>query len=140
MKKVFAVILCLGLCGCASVTAYHRTNQDFKNLGSMYVVQRAEDELHLERIIADELKQRGYRASSGEKANVPEGVDILVTYADHWFWDITMYMLSIDIEFRNKQDQSLIASGRSYRPSLERRSPAAMIQESLDKILNNSGT
>ncbi|TRZ93706.1 hypothetical protein D4R78_07930 [bacterium] len=136
MKKNLFLILCLvAIAGCASLTAYYAPNRDLKNLGSMYVVHFPKDKRHLERIIADELTQRGYRATSGEEQDIPEGVNTLVTYIDHWTWDMSNYMLDIEIEFRNRQDKSLIASGKSYRPSLQRRGPDTMIKETLDKVL-----
>ena len=140
MKKNVLLVLCLvgllAITGCASVNAYYAPNRDLKNIGTMYVVHFSSDKRHLERTIADELAQRGYKVSSGEEENVPSEVNTLVTYVDHWMWDMSMYMLDIEIQFRGKQDKSLIASARSYRPSMQRRPPEAMIQEALDKILN----
>ena len=139
MKKNVLLVLCLvgllAITGCASVNAYYAPNRDLKNIGTMYVVHFSSDKRHLERTIADELAQRGYKVSSGEEENVPSEVNTLVTYVDHWMWDITNYMISIDIEFRNRQDKSLIASGKSYRPSLQRKSTETMIKETLDKML-----
>ena len=139
MKKNVLLVLCLigllAIAGCASVNAYYAPNRDLKNIGTMYVVHFSSDKRHLERIIADELTQRGYKVSSGEEANIPVGVNTLVTYVDHWMWDLSNYMLNIEIEFRNREDKSLIASGKSYRPSLQRASPEVMIKETLNKIL-----
>ena len=136
MKKNLLLILFVTVFGgCASVTSQMAPNQDVKNLGAVYVVHFTPDERHLEKIIAKDLVDKGYHASSGEEKDIPQGIDTLVTYVDHWMWDITVYMLSIDIEFRKNSDRTLIASGKSYRPSMQRRDHEDMIQETLDKIL-----
>ena len=136
MKKNILLILCLvAIAGCASITAYRLPDRELKNLGSVYVVHFSPDKRHLERVIADELTLRGYKVTFGEEQNIPEEVNTLVMYVDHWMWDMSNYMINLEIEFRNRQDKSLIASGKSYRPSLQRRSPETMIKETLDKIL-----
>jgi hypothetical protein len=136
MKKSFLAVLCIMIfLGCASVSSQVAPNQNLKSLGSVYAVHFTPDQRHLESIIANELAKRGYKVTSGEEKDIPPGTNTLVTYVDHWMWDITNYMISIDIEIRKNSDHSLIASGKSYRPSMQRREPAIMIRETLDKIL-----
>ena len=136
MRKIILLSLCLiAFAGCASVTASRVLDKDSKNLGSVYAVHRTEDELHLEAVIAKNLASKGYKVTSGEEKDIPPGTNTLVTYVDHWMWDITMYMLSIDIEIRKTSNGTLIASGKSYRPSMQRREPEVMIRETLDKLL-----
>ncbi|MFH0985030.1 MAG: hypothetical protein V1882_05785 [Candidatus Omnitrophota bacterium] len=136
MKKHLLMVLCLTMFfGCASVSSKVAPNQDVKNLGSVYAVHFAPDKRHLETVIASDLASRGYKVTSGEEQDVPQGTNTLVTYVDHWMWDITNYMLSLDIELRKNSDKSLIASGRSYRPSMQRAEPEVMVRETLDKIL-----
>lgn len=137
MRKIL-LVLCATvlLVGCASVTAFRVQGARLENSETMYVVHFMPDNRHFERVIADDLRARGYNALSyGEKEDIPADVDILVTYVDHWHWDIVNYMLDIEIEFRQAKDGKKIASGKSYRPSLQRMSPKTMIKETLDKIL-----
>ncbi len=101
----------------------------------MYVVHFSPDKRHLEKIIKNQLTARGYTATYGEKHNIPEDIDIIVKYIDNWMWDITNYMLDITIEFKDAKTGILIASGKSYRPSLQRSSPENMIKETLDALL-----
>jgi hypothetical protein len=136
MKKNILLILCLiAIAGCASITAYHLPDRDSKNLGYIYVVHFSSDKRHLERIIADQLISMDYRATCGEEKDIPAEANILVNYIDHWQWDITNYLIELKIEFRTKQDKTWIASGTSNRPSFARRSPEAMVEEILNKIL-----
>jgi hypothetical protein len=135
MKKISLLILCLIITGCASVSVYHVPEKELKNLNHIYVVRFPKDTRHLEGIIADELKAMGYNATYGEKQNIPDAATTIVTYKDRWQWDMSNYMLDITIEFRDRQTEELIASGKSYRPSLQRRSQKLMIRETLYKIL-----
>ena len=136
MRKMFLAVLCLALAGCATVTSYRAPKVELDELGSMYVVHFDPDKRHLERIIADDLRTRGYSAKSGEEVDIPAGTNTVVTYVDHWYWDITNYMLDIEIVFREADSQKKIASGKSYRPSLQRSSPEKMIKETLNEILD----
>lgn len=136
MKKILLVCLIVGLTGCASLTAFHTPNFKLEPTSSFYVVHFPPDKRHLERIIADEITLRGYRVTYGEEKDVYHDADIIVTYVDHWMWDITNYMIDIEIQFRRAEDKNLIARGKSYHPSLVRASPKKMIRETLTKIFN----
>ena len=123
--------------GCASVTVQRVPNADIVNLGKVYVIHFSPEKRHLERIISDQLNFRGFTSTYGEEQDMPKDIDTMVTYVDHWFWDITNYMLDITIEFRDAKTKALIASGKSYRPSLQRSTPEKMIIETIDKIFGN---
>jgi hypothetical protein len=103
---------------------------------SYYVARLASDERGVEEIIADALRQRGLEATSGEADGEPENVDVLVSYEDRWMWDITMYMLQINIEFRDPSTDVLIADGMSYRTSLVREPPEVMVNEVLQDMFS----
>ena len=135
MKRIFLVLLCLVLAGCASVSSFRAPKVQLDDLGSIYVVHFEPDKRHLELVIADDLRARGYNAKSGEANDMPSGTKTVVTYIDHWYWDITNYMLDIEIVFREAGSDIKLASGKSYRPSLQRSSPEKMVKETLDKIL-----
>jgi len=130
----FSLFVIAVISGCASVTVTHELTEDLMN-HKIYVIHFSPDKRHLERIISDQLNSRGYTATYGEEQDITEDVDMIVYYIDHWMWDITNYMLDITIEFRDAKTKVLIASGKSYRPSLQRSSPENMIKETLDKIL-----
>ncbi len=130
----FSLFLIAVISGCANVTVTHKLTENLMNQ-KIYVIHFSPDKRHLERIISDQLNSRRYTATYGEEQDITEDVDIIVYYTDHWMWDIFNYMLDITIEFRDVKTKALIASGKSYRPSLQRSSPENMIKETLDKIL-----
>jgi len=92
------------------------------------------DHRGVERLIADRLNVMGYQATSGESATVPDDVDAAVTYQDKWMWDITMYMLQLDVQVRRPNNGVAIASGHVLRTSLARKSPPETVADVLNDI------
>ena len=134
-KFIFVLFALLVISGCAGITVQRAPTVDLAKRGKMFVVHSPPDGRHLEKIIKAQLTSRGYIATYGEQQNISGDVDIIVTYVDRWMWDITTYMLEITIEFKDAKTGILIASGKSYRPSLQRSSPKNMIKETLDALL-----
>jgi len=86
--------------GCASkLTANITPDANTDDLGNIYVARFEPDKRNLNAIIAEELNLLGYNAESGEINDKPNNTDTLVTYTDRWMWDITMYMIAIDMQF-----------------------------------------
>jgi hypothetical protein len=56
-------------------------------------------------------------------------VDAVVTYQDRWMWDITMYMIKLDIQVHDGKSGAILANGEAMRPSLQRKSPEGMVEE-----------
>ena len=110
---------------------------NLQELGKTYVVRFDPDKRQLHTIIADQLSLLGYPATAGEENSIPDNIDTLITYQDKWQWDMTNYMIQINIQFRDGKSKELIVSGESYRTSLARRSPEEMIKETLQEILRN---
>ncbi len=103
-------------------------------LKSFYVVHLAKDERNIDKIIVNQLKTMGFEATSGEAATPPAPVDAIITYQDKWMWDITMYMIELNTQVRNPENNLTMATGHSFRTSLARRSPEEMVKEVLEKI------
>lgn len=133
LKSSLLLLLLLAISGCAKVVIKSDADPsvDLSALNTFYVQKFAADQRGLEKIIADKLNVMGFQATSGGGAVPPAPVDALVTYKDRWMWDLTNYMLEINIEFRNPETNFMFASGRSYRTSLARKSPEGMIEEVL---------
>lgn len=100
----------------------------------IYVIRLPKDERGVDRMIADRLNLMGKQATSGEAANVPADADAIVTYQDKWTWDITMYMIELNVQVRKPKSEIAIASGHSLRTSLVRKSPQEMVAEVLGDI------
>jgi hypothetical protein len=101
---------------------------------NFYVVHLPQDENGVDRLIAEQLDRMGRTATYGDKAGIPADVDAIVTYQDKWMWDITMYMIELNVQLRNPKTEIAIATGHSFRTSLARKSPAGMVEEVLNEI------
>jgi hypothetical protein len=107
---------------------------DLSALKKIYVVRLMADQRGVEKLIADRLNLMGYQATAGEAVNVPADADAIITYQDKWMWDITMYMIQLDVQVRQPKTQAAIASGHSLRTSLVRKSPPEMVEEVLTDL------
>jgi hypothetical protein len=136
MKLVSAVLVMAALTtGCAvnRATATVDPQAKLDTLQSFHVQHFEKDERGTDKLIAENLRVRGYQVSTGK--DVPPKVDAVVTYVDKWFWDITMYMLELTINFREPNTNFPLATGNSYHTSLSRKAAPEMVDEVVGNIL-----
>jgi hypothetical protein len=106
-------------------------------LHTFYVRKHADDDYKLGEEIAEQLQQMGYRATCGTAQSPPGRVDAVVSYMDRWVWDITMYMLSLDVQLREPGTDTILATTKTVRSSLIRKTQQEMIRETLTKLFKN---
>ncbi|MEO0796491.1 MAG: hypothetical protein AAFX93_15080 [Verrucomicrobiota bacterium] len=138
MKRVFTVLFCLVgallvLSGCANQSGNVSTAATFGAQDFYYVETLPADKRGIDSIIAQSFRERGFKASAGPMGDVPPGATFVVSYEDRWMWDMTMYMTNLKIDIRNRTGGT-VAQAESFRPSLQRISPEAMVDETLDEI------
>jgi len=131
-----AAAACVFTAGCANrATGSVAADVDLSRMRSFYVVKLPADSRGVEVLIRDNLVKRGFKAASGpEVPDSPIEADAVVTYADRWTWDMTMYMLELTITMKNPADNFPFATGNSYHTSLTRKSPQEMVDEVLSNI------
>jgi hypothetical protein len=131
------IVMCavLPLSACATLNSAKAPDANVKALHSFYVAQEKDDDNAIDKLIATRLTTLGYQASFGAAATPSEHVDAVVTYQDHWTWDITMYMIKLDMQIHDGSSGVVVARAQSVRPSLQRKSPEGMVQEVLGEIL-----
>ena len=134
LMRVGLLVPILMLSACATNNATKAPDVNLTQLKTFYVVRVPEDERGIEKLIAARLNAMGYRSSSGiaDKPDTP--VDAIVTYQDRWMWDITMYMIKLDIQIHDGTSGAILAKGEVMRPSLQRKSPEGMVEETLGVI------
>jgi hypothetical protein len=142
LLKLISLLVLVGTLatGCAVNRAMATVDPNAKldTLKSMHVAKLPQDERNIDTLIADNLRTRGYTVTTGIEA--PAQVDALVTYADKWFWDITMYMLELTVTMRDPKTDYPLATGNSYHTSLTRKSPAEMVDEVVSNIMKEGKT
>lgn len=105
-------LLVFMLCGCSTVNPGMRFGDaQLATMKSAYVVRHPKSTRDIDGYIQEALAERGVRVSSGLIESKPKDVDFYVEYVDRWQWDLTMYLLSLDIRFKSNADGALIASG-----------------------------
>jgi hypothetical protein len=138
MRTLPNTLLCaaafLLLAACAGMKSTKAPGTDLTQLKTFYVQRLPADQRGIERLISERLNALGYQSTFGLDAKPPAAVDALVTYQDKWMWDITMYMLQLDVQIRDPNTSMVLASAQSYRPSLQRTTPAGMVEEVLNEI------
>lgn len=122
--------------GCANISAQKAPNAELTKLKTFYVVKLAPDGRGINHVISDQLNLMGYLSTTGGAAKPDIPVDAIVTYQDKWMWDITMYMLQLNIQVRDPATNMVWAKAQSYRPSLQRKSPESMSREVLESLLS----
>lgn len=122
-------VLALTLCACATVNSAKAPDADLKHLKTFYVARLPADERGIEKLISARLVAMGYQSTFGDAPVPPAPVDAVVTYQDRWMWDITMYMIKLDIQIHDGKSGAILANGEAMRPSLQRKSPEGMVEE-----------
>jgi len=134
--KLFAAIAFISLMtsGCVNV-AQSKVNPttQLSALKTMYVQHYESDNSGVNEEIAEHLRSKGVVVTTGA-GTPPPGIDALVTYEDHWRWDITMYMLKLNVTIRDPNTEYVLASGDSLHTSLTRKSQTEMVTEVIDNI------
>jgi hypothetical protein len=135
IRSLLAVlVLAFALTGCASMKSSKEPGTDLSKLQTFYVQRLPADQRGIERLLSDRLNAMGYKSTSGMAEATPQDIDAVVTYQDKWMWDITMYMIQLDVQVRDPGSQVVMASATSYRPSLQRVAPDKMVEEVVNEI------
>jgi hypothetical protein len=129
ITAIGAGVLVLTLCACATVNSAKAPDADLNHLKTFYVARLPADERGVEKLISARLVAMGYQSSFGDAPVPPAPVDAVVTYQDRWMWDITMYMIKLDIQVHDGKSGAILANGEAMRPSLQRKSPEGMVEE-----------
>ena len=134
LMRVGLLLPILMLSACATNNASRAPDANLTRLKTFYVVHVPEDERGIEKLIATRLNTMGYQCTSGDAQTPASAVDAVVTYQDRWMWDITMYMIKLDIQIHDGSSGAILAKGEVMRPSLQRKSPEGMVEETLGVI------
>jgi hypothetical protein len=141
LKHAAAAVMLVALttgCTVNRATATVDPAAKLDTLKTFHVKHFEKDERGTDKLIADNLRARGYKVSTGAQPAGP--VDATVTYIDKWFWDITMYMLELTVTIRDPKTDYPLANGNSLHTSLTRKSPPDMVDEVLTNIFNEGKT
>ena len=135
-----AMILLLSGCAIVDLRSSKLPDANISGLKSFYVVANDVDPGKTHEEIRDAFIDMGFKAISGPKSEMPENIDAVVSYDDRWFWDMTNYMIELNLIIREPKTGYPMAEGESIRTSLARKNPKDMAKEILDSIFNPKST
>jgi hypothetical protein len=137
--RLIAVVFGLSMLatGCTNIaTAKVDPNIQLVSLKTMYVQHYPSDNTKVNEEIAAKLRTKGAIVTTGD-GPIPDNIDALVYYEDHWHWDITMYMLQLKVLIKDPKTMKVLAVGDSVHTSLTRKSQTEMVTEVIDDIYAN---
>ncbi|HEX7687176.1 MAG TPA: hypothetical protein VF453_05700 [Burkholderiaceae bacterium] len=107
---------------------------DLGKVKSIYVVHEEGDDHAVDLELKKAFEKRGYTVATGPALKPPYEQDAVVTYVDKWMWDITMYMLQLNVTMRDSKEFPL-ATAHSVHTSLTRKSQPEMVDEVVTNVL-----
>jgi len=137
VANLLAILPVLGLMGClsqSSLDGFALSPQYARTPAVFFVEKLAADQRGLDGIIVDELRRAGLDAVTNE----PQHYDYLVTYEDHWYWDMRNYLIDMRIDVRDARTNVLVATGRSFQTSLSAmgETPESIIHKVVDVLIH----
>jgi hypothetical protein len=124
--------------GCAEVSGSAAQGVNLQPVRSFYIVR--DKQTDATDAVQKELARRGFVATAGPEASMPASADAKVLVEDHWYWDMTMYLVELKVNLQNPKTGAALASGRSYRPSLQRKPAEEMAREIFDCVFATAVT
>jgi hypothetical protein len=140
IRRVLPALCVFGalvMTGCAKqLSGAAEPGVDLKSMRTFYIVR--DKETKVTTAMQKELAARGFTATMGPDSATPAFADCKVLAEDKWMWDLTMYPIEVKVSMVNPRTGALLASGRSYRTSLVRKSPDEMVKEVFDQIFGTA--
>lgn len=135
IHSLHVAVMALFVFGCiANLESTTIPGADLPTLKTFYVLKLPGEGRGVERLIADRLIQMGYVATYGNDGPTTP-VDAIVSYKDEWWWDLSWYLLQLDVQVRDAQTKLILASGHSKRTSLVRKSSDEIVEDVLNEML-----
>lgn len=135
MRIIVLLFMASTAIGCvANLESQKVPGADLSHIKTFYVQKLPGEGRGVERLIAAQLTKMGYVATYGLDGPA-SSVDAIVTYKDDWWWDLSWYLLQLDIQIRDPQTKLILASGQSKRSSLVRKSSDEVVEDVLNQTL-----
>ena len=126
------------IAACANVTSTKAPDADLSKIRTIYVPKLQGEGYDINLLIVKRLTAMGYEATTGTSETPPQPVDATITYVDRWSWDMAPYLMRLTVQLRDGSTGAILASSESFRPSLERKQPEAMVEECLDALFGKT--
>ena len=143
MKKIILnisiVLIVFFISGCSHKhTGVNYPDHNIHEVGKVYIECNTYEKAQFPLVcgdITDEVALLGFDVSKGKKEKAPKDSKVILSYTDKWYWDMSMYMLSLEIIVRDKETNDYIAESFVERTSLIRKNTKEMAREALSEII-----
>lgn len=137
--------LAIGLLGgCATSHSVTVANLSaHMNPKSAALVTRENSSEKTDTFLIDELKANGLEIKPTLPAETRQAanVDVIVAYNDHWYWDIVMYLKSIDLQMFDAKSGNLLVEGHWQNSAMHSfPNPADVMHELVPDMLAKINT
>jgi hypothetical protein len=131
--RLLLALAALLAAGCAQLTREGRA--DLSRFQRVFVEQRLNDNLGVDRMLVHELKTLGYEAESGPLTMMPESAELVVTYDVRETWDFRPYVIELNAAARPAKDYNrVIGTARYFRPGVTNKPAHEMVHELATKL------
>jgi len=137
IKLGVGLLVLPGIVACATTTSIDVVPGESRvPIHTVYLVVHGGSSSDVDDDVRRALLHHGLSETEGtDDAIQNKNVDLVVKYDDHWRWDLTMYLQSIDIELFDSKTGSLIAES-SWKNSAFHRFPNA--EDVVDDLVNQT--
>ncbi len=125
--------------GCATYVAHVAPGVDPIRNQRIFVVSNLDDNHRIDLMIVQALKADGKIAENGPTTMIPDHVDAIIDYRDHWSWDFTDHLVTLSIEMRDPLSGKALASARYVAPASLRTSAESVVQKLVGDLLHQQG-
>ena len=103
-------------------------------LHHIFVEHLLSDGHNVDELIARELRRLGYDASAGPLTMMPEGTEAIIAYQPVWTFDLTTYLIELDLAVREAKSGKEIGVARVFRPSVTSNDTGTMVARVVDPL------
>lgn len=108
--KMFGLWVILLISGCtATSNVVFNPAEAGHSFASAYLVTHGGKSADMDSAFRKALMQHGLKVSEGETDPQSKSTDLVVKYDDTWRWDLSMYLLSLNVQIYDGKTGALVA-------------------------------
>jgi hypothetical protein len=135
MRLLPVLFFTLLFAGCASYQAQPGSAGRLEGKQRFFVIANANDSRGLDHRVVASLKARGLTADSGPRTMLPDDIQVVVTYQDHWAWDFGEHLVHLQLSAYEPNSPQPVAAATYSAKIPGRRSAAEIVEELVGRLV-----
>jgi hypothetical protein len=111
----------------ARISSYH----------NVFVEHELSDGRSIDLFITRKLQSMGFTAAAGPLTMKPTEAELVVSYQEHWTFDLTTYIIEIDMQVHDARTGRELAIGRYFHPSITREYTSDVVDPLVEEIFGS---